>query len=144
MNWQLYSNTAVTGIIHPSNVLIEDGDIAFCAALVTLTQGQVTIHVINFTNHPYTLKRGSHIVNFSVLTPEQKKYGKPVDQLTTLHLLQDIPENAAFCASSLIKCTKSKDFCRNYWFPHLRTQENLNFIPLFKNELSKNYKTSKS
>ena len=33
----------------------EDGDFAFCAALVTLTQGQVTIHVNNFTDQPYTL-----------------------------------------------------------------------------------------
>ena len=82
-----------------------------------MTQGQVTIHENNSTDHPYTLKRGSHIANFSVLTPEQKKYVKPVDPLTTWHLLKDIPENAASCAISLIKCTKSKDFYENYWFP---------------------------
>ena len=35
---QMYVDTAVTGILQPSN-----GDIAFCAALVTLTTGQVEI-----------------------------------------------------------------------------------------------------
>ena len=83
---QLYDDTNVTGILQPSNDLAEDGDITFCAALVTLTQGQVAIHVNNFTDQPYTLKKGSHIANFSVLTPEQMKYVKPIDPVTTWHL----------------------------------------------------------
>ena len=94
---QLYDDTNVTGILQPSNDLAEDGDIT-CAALVTLTQGQVSIHVNNLTDQPYTLKRGSHIANFSVLTPEQMKYVKPIDPVTTWHLLKDNPENAAYYA----------------------------------------------
>ena len=114
---QMYEDSNVTGIIQPSNALTEDGDIAFCAALVTLTQGQITIHVNNFTEQPYTLKRGSHIANFSVLTPEQMKYVKPIDPVTTWHLLQENPENAAYYASSLIKSPKNDDDKENYWFP---------------------------
>ena len=83
MHSQMYEDSNVTGILQPSNDLTEDGDIAFCAALVTLTHGQVTIHVNNFTDQPYTLKRGSHVANFSVLTPEQMKYVKPIDPVTT-------------------------------------------------------------
>ena len=114
---QLYDDTNVTGILQPSNDLAEDGDITFCAALVTLTQGQASIHVNNFTDHPYTLKRGSHIANFSILTPEQMKYVKPIDPVTTWHLLKDNPENAAYYASSLIKSPKTSDDSENYWFP---------------------------
>ena len=120
MNSQQYDNTNVTGIRHPSNVLAEDGDINFCAALVTLTQGQVAIHVNNFTDQPYTIESGSNIANFSVLTPEQMKYVKPIDQVTTWHLLLDNPENAAYYASSLIKSVKTeedKELVNNYWFP---------------------------
>ena len=72
MHSQMYEDSNVTGILQPSNALTEDGDIAFCSALVTVTQGQVTIHVNNFTDQPYTLKRCSHIANFSVLTPEHE------------------------------------------------------------------------
>ena len=114
---QMYDDTTVTGILQPSNALNEDGDITFCAALVTLTSGQVEIHLNNFTDHPYTLKRGSHVANFSVMTPGQMKYVKPVDPVTTWHLLQDNPENAAFYVSSLIKSAKPEDFRENYWFP---------------------------
>ena len=53
---QLYEDTTVTGILQPSNTLTDDGDIAFCAALVTLTNGQVSVHLNNFTDSPYTLK----------------------------------------------------------------------------------------
>ena len=114
---QMYGDTTVTGILQPSNDLAEDADITFCAALVTLTQGQASIHVNNFTDQPYTLKRGSHIANISVLTPEQLKYVKPIDPVTTWHLLQDNPENAVYYASSLIKSPKAKDNSENYWFP---------------------------
>ena len=96
MSSQLYDDTNVTGILQPSNDLAGDGDITFCAALVTLTQGQVSIHVNNFTDQPYTLKGGSHIANFSDLTPEQMKYVKPIDPVTTWHFLKDNPENAAY------------------------------------------------
>ena len=71
---QMYDDTTVTGILQPSNALNENGDIAFCAALVTLTSGHVEIHWNNFTDHPCTLKRGSHVANFSVMTPGQMKY----------------------------------------------------------------------
>ena len=52
----LYCDTTVTGIIQQRNALTEVGDFGFCAALVTLTQGQVIIHVNIWTAHPYTLK----------------------------------------------------------------------------------------
>ena len=124
MNSQLYSDTALTGIIQASKAPNEDGDIAFCASLVTLAQGQVTIHVNNFTDHPYTLKQGSHIADFSVLTPEPMKYVKLVDPVTTWHLIRDNPKNAAFYAGSLIKSNKSDDFKENYWFPTPENPEN--------------------
>ena len=80
---QLYKDTTATGIIQPSNTLTDDGDIAFCAALVILTNGQAEVHLNNFTDTPYTLKRGMQVANFTVLTPKQIKYVKPIDPVTT-------------------------------------------------------------
>ena len=70
---QLYEDTTVTGILQPSNNITDDGDIAFSAALVTLINGQVSVHLNDFTDSPYTLKRGTPVANFTVLTPEQMK-----------------------------------------------------------------------
>ena len=114
---KLYEDNTVTGILQPSNTLTDDVEIAFCAALVTLTNGRVSVHRNNFTDSPYTLKRGGQVATFTVPTPEQMKYLKPIDPVTTWHLLQDNPENATYYASSLIKSTKPEDFKENYWFP---------------------------
>ena len=80
---QLYKNTTVTGILQPSTNLPDDGDIAFCPALVTLTNGEVSVHLNNFTDSLYTLKRDTQVASFTVLTPEQMKYVKPLDPVTT-------------------------------------------------------------
>ena len=49
--------------------------------------------------------------------PGQMKYVKPINPVTTWHLLQDNPENAAFYVSSLNKSSKSEHFHEKYWFP---------------------------
>ena len=75
------------------------------------------IPVNNFTDHPYKLKKGLHIANFSVMTPEQMKYVKPVDPASTWHLLQNDQEQAAHYVSSLIKTNRNLQNSENYWFP---------------------------
>ena len=116
-NSLLYPENAVTGILQPSDLLHEEGDITFCPALVTLNDGNILIPVNNFTDHPYKLKKGLHIANFSVMTPEQMKYVKPVDPASTWHLLQNDEEQAAHYVSSLIKTNRNPQNSENYWFP---------------------------
>ena len=71
----------------------------------------------NFTDHPYKLKKGLHIANFSVMTPEQMKYVKPIDLASTWHFLQQDQEQAAHYISSLIKAYKNPQNQENHWFP---------------------------
>ena len=113
----IYPENNVTGILQPSDILHEEGDITFCPALVTLNDGHIQISVNNFTDNPFTLKKGIHIANFSVMTPEQMKYVKPVDPVSTWHLLQQDQEMAAHYVSSLMKTNKHPDTEENYWFP---------------------------
>ena len=103
--------------MQPSDFLHEEGDITFCPALVTLKDGSISIPVNNLTDHPYKLKKGLHIANFSVMTPEQMKYVKPVDPASTWHLLQNDQEQAAHYVSSLIKTNRNSQNSENYWFP---------------------------
>jgi dUTPase len=75
----IYPENSVTGILQPSDLLHEEGDITFCPALVTVTNGDISISINNFSDQPFKLKKGLHIACFSVLTPDQLKYVKPVD-----------------------------------------------------------------
>ena len=111
------SENAVTGILQPSDLLHEERDITFCPALVTLNDGSISIPVNNSTDHPYKLKNGLYIANFSVMTPEQMKFVKPVDPASTWHLLQNDQEHATHYVSSLIKTNRNPQNSENYWFP---------------------------
>ena len=77
----IYPENNATGILQPSDILHEEGDITFCPALVTLNDRHIQICEKNFTDNPFTLKKGTHIANFSVMTPEQLKHFRPIDPI---------------------------------------------------------------
>ena len=113
-----YNENTVTGMLQPSDLLHEESDITICAAIVTVTNGIVNIHINNFTDQPYKLKKGLHIANVSVLTPEQKmKHVKPIDPVSTWHLLNEKEEDAIYYVSSLLKANGNNDQYEQYWFP---------------------------
>ena len=139
-NSLLYPENAVTGFLQPSDLLHEEGDITFCPALVTLKDGNLSIHVNNFTDHPYKLKKGLHIASFSVMTPEQMKYVKPVDPASTWHLLQNDQEQAAHCVSSLIKTNKNPQTLKITSSQLQKTLEIPRNTRLSRNEFYVNYR----
>ena len=116
-NSLLYPENAVTGILQPSELLHEEGDITFCPSLVTLNDGSILIPVNNCTDHPYKLKKGLHFANFSIMTPEQMIYVKPIDPASSRHFLQQDQEQAAHYVSSLIKANENPQNQEIYWFP---------------------------
>ena len=140
-NSLLYPENAVTGILQPSDLLHEEGDITLCLALVTLNDGNISIPVNNFTDHPYKLKEGLHIANFSVMTPEQIKYVKPVDPASTWHLLQNDQEQAAHYVSSLIKMKKNPQNSEKTGSQLQKTLEITRNTRLSRNEFYVNYRT---
>ena len=139
-NSLLYPEVAVTGILQPSDLRHEEGDITFCTALVTLNDGSISIPVNNFTDHPYKLKKGLHIANFSVMTPEQMKYVKPVDPASTWHFLQNDQEQAAHYVSSLIKTNKSPQNSETFGSRLQKKQETQPNIHTSKNGYHENYR----
>ena len=114
---QIYAENGVTGILQRSDFLNEEGDVTFRAAIVTLHEGTMRIHVNNFTDQPYKLKKGLHIANFSVMTPEQMKHVRPIDPVSTWHLLNENEEDAIYYISSLLKANRNNDQYEQYWFP---------------------------
>ena len=114
---RIYAENAVTGILQPSEPLNEENDITFCAAIITLDEGTTRIHANDFTDQPYKLKKGMHIANFSVMTPEQMKHVRPIDPVSTWHLLNENEEDAVHYISILLKDNRNNDQYEQYWFP---------------------------
>ena len=126
---QIYAENAVTGILQPSELLNEENDIKFCAAKVTLTKGTTRIHVKNFSDQSYKLKKGIHIANFSVMTPEQMKHVRPIDHMANQAnqcppgIYATRTKKMLFVLlAAFLKPTGTTTNTNNFGFRHLRNQ----------------------
>ena len=75
------------------------------------------VEISNFLDHPYTLKKGTHIENFSILTPEQTQHIRPVNPTSVRHLLNNSHEDAIHYINDLLKTSKNDKVNETYWFP---------------------------
>ena len=114
---QIYTDNEATGIIQPSPLLENDEDLLFCPALSSTQNNKHTVQISNFLDHPYTLKKGTHIANFSILTPEQTKHIRPVNPTSVRHLLNNSHDDAIHYINSLLKTSKNDEVNETYWFP---------------------------
>ena len=75
------------------------------------------VQISNFLDHPYTLKKETHITNFSILTPEQTKHIRPVNHTSVRHLLNNNHDDAIHYRNSFLKTSKTDEINETYWFP---------------------------
>ena len=75
------------------------------------------VQISSFLDHPYTLKKGTHMANFSILTPEQRKHIRPVNPTSVRHLLNNNHDDAIHYINSLLKTSKIDEVNETYWFP---------------------------
>ena len=82
------------------------------------------VQVITLLDHPYTLKKGTHLANFSILTPKQtKKFRQitPVNPLSVQHRLNDNHDDAIHYINSLLKTDEINDI---YWLLTAQSSSN--------------------
>ena len=91
---QIYIDNEATGIIQPSPHLETDEDLFMCLALSLTQQNKHMVQISNFLDQPYTLKKGTHVANFSILTPEQTKHIRPVNPTSVRNLLNNNHDDA--------------------------------------------------
>ena len=75
------------------------------------------VQINNFQDHRYTLKKATHVANFSILTPEQMKYIQPVDPATIRYLLGNNHHDALQYVNGLLKIPRSDIRIETYCFP---------------------------
>ena len=100
---QICTDNQATGIIEPSPLLENDEDLLISPAFSSTQNNKHMIQINNFLGHPYTLKKGTHIANFSILTHEQTKHIRPVNPILVRHLLNTNHEDAIHYISSLLE-----------------------------------------
>ena len=119
-NWvksQIYTDNEATGIIEPPPFLENDEDFLICPALSSTQNNKHMVQISNFLDHPYTLKKGTHITNFSILTPKQTIHIRLVNPASVRHLLNNNHDDAIHYIISLLKTSKIEKVNETYWFP---------------------------
>ena len=117
MKSQIYTENEATGIIQPSPFLETDEDLLICLAISSTQNNKHIVQISNFLDDPYTLKKGTHMANFSILTPEQTKHIRPVNPTSVRHLLNKNHDDAIHYINSLLKTSKIDEVNETYWFP---------------------------
>ena len=114
---QIYTDNEATGKIQPSPLLENDENLLICPALSSTQNNKHMVQISNFLDHPYTLKKGTHIANSSILTPEQTNHIRPVNPTSVRHVLNNNHDDAIHYINSLLQTTKTDEVNETYWFP---------------------------
>ena len=114
---QIYTDNEATGIIQPSPVLENDEGLTICPSISSTQNNKHMIQIGSFLDHSYTLKKGTNMANFAILTPEQTKHIRPVNPTSVGHLLNNNHDDAIHYINSLLKTTKTDKVSETYWFP---------------------------
>ena len=77
-----------TGTVTPVEKFTETASLIITRSMSTIIDRKIAVRVTNTTELPYTENKNTQIAEFSVVTPEQSKFIKPVDMAT----LSMIPE----------------------------------------------------
>ena len=118
---EIYTDNEATSIIQPLPLLENDQNFHICAALSKTQNNKQMIQIITFLDHPYTLKKGMHMANFSILTRERRKHIKLVNPIAVMLLLNNPLDDAIHYTNSLLKTTKTEEINDTYCF---RTPQN--------------------
>ena len=113
----IYTDNKVTGRLQPSPLLENDEDLLICPALSPTQNNKHMVQISIFLDHPYTLKKGTHIANFSIFTPEQTKHIRPVNPTSVRHLLNNSHDDAIHYKNRLLKTSKPDEVNETLWFP---------------------------
>ena len=105
-----------TGTVTPVEKFTEAESLIISHSKSTIIDRKIAVRVTNITESPYTINKNTQIAEFSVLTPEQSKFIKPVDT----EILSMIPEGDPDLVTYLTELlrTKKPDQQNNtFWFP---------------------------
>ena len=105
-----------TGTVTPAERFTEAASLIISHSISTIIDRRIAVRVTNTTESPYTINKKTQIAEFSVVTPEQSKFIKPVD----MEILRMIPEghpDLITYLTELLRTNKPDQQTNTFWFP---------------------------
>ena len=105
-----------TGTVTPVEKFTEAASLIISHSMSTIIDRKIAVRVSNTTESLYTINKNTQIAEFSVVTPEQSNFIKPVDTA----ILSMIPEGDPDLVTSLtelLRTNKPDQQNNTFWFP---------------------------
>ena len=108
-----------TGTVTPVEKITETASLIISHSMPTLIDRKIAVRVTNTTESPYTINKNTQIAEFTVITPEQSKFIKPVD-MTILSMIPEGDPDLITHLIELLRTNKQDQQTKTFWFPTTR------------------------
>ena len=105
-----------TGTVTPKEKFTEAASLIISHSMSTFFDRKIAVRVTNTTELPYTINKNTQIAEFSVVTPEQSKFIKPVDTVILSVIPEGDPDLIAYL-NELLRTNKPDQQNNTFWFP---------------------------
>ena len=105
-----------TGTVTPVEKLTETASLIISHSMSTITDRKIAVRVTNTTESPYTINKSTQIAEFSVVTPEQSKFIKPVGMAILSMIPEGDPDLITYL-NELLRTNKPDQQTNTFWFP---------------------------
>ena len=105
-----------TGTVNPLEKFREAASLRVSHSMSTLFDKNFAVRLTNTTESPYTIRKNTDIAEFSVVTPEQSKFMKPVDT-AILSLFPEVHPDLTTFLNEPLKTNKLEKQSNTIWFP---------------------------
>ena len=102
--------------VTPVNKFTEAASLIISHSMSTKIDRKIAVRVTNTTESPYTINKNTQIAEFSVVTPEQSKFNKPVDTAILDMIPEGDPDLVTYL-TELLRTNKPDQQNNTFWFP---------------------------
>ena len=117
------SECNTTGTVRPVEKFTETASLKISYSMSTIIDRKIAVRVTNTTESPYTINKNKQIAEFSVVTPEQSKFIKPVDMAILSMIPEGDPDLISYL-TELLRTNKPDQQTNTFWFPTPKSSGN--------------------
>ena len=104
-----------TGTVTPVEKFTKAASLIISHSILTVIDRKIAVRVTNTTESPYTINKNTQIAEFSVVTPEQSKFIKPVDMAILSMIPEGDPDLITYL-TELLRTNKPDQQTNTFWF----------------------------
>ena len=105
-----------TGIVAPVGKITEATSLLISHSISTILDKNTAVRITNTTKSPYLIWKNLQIADFSVVTPKQSKFIRPVDTAIRSMIPEGDPDPTT-SLPELLKTNQLEQQSNTFWFP---------------------------